>query len=234
MAGPRTPPAPPAAAPTPDGSAAAARLWWLVGGLWLGYLVADLAGVSGPVHTVAKGLLMPSLLLWLVAALGAATPRLLAAGLVLATVGDVGLEYDATFLIGMAGFFAMQVCYVVGFVGLGAWPRVRASWGVALGYLAFWVAANAVLGPRLGELRIPIAVYSLALCVMATVAAGVDRRVGLGGLMFLVSDMLIGLDLADLGFPGRGLVVMLLYLGAQYAITTGWARHVDPGVRVPV
>lgn len=233
MTGPRTPRAVPAAT-TPASRGAAARLWWLVGGLWLGYLLLDLAGVGGPVHTLVKGLLMPSLLLWLVASLGAATPRLLAAGLVLATVGDVGLEYDATFLVGMAGFFAMQVCYVVGFLGLGAWPRVRASWGVALGYLAFWVAANAVLGPRLGELRIPIAVYSLALCVMATVAAGVGRRVGLGGLMFLVSDMLIGLDLADLGFPGRGLVVMLLYLSAQYAITTGWARHVDPAIRLPV
>jgi uncharacterized membrane protein YhhN len=208
-------------------------VWMIITALWLGYLAMDAFGVSGPVHTLVKGLLMPSLLLWVVVALGPAAPRLLVAGLVFATIGDVGLEFDALFLVGMAGFFSMQVCYVLGFIGMGAWPAVRRSWAVAAGYLAFWVAANAVLGPRLGELRIPILLYSLALCVMATFAAGVDRRIGLGGLLFLISDMLIGVDLADLGFPGRGMVVMVTYLAAQYLIATGWARRVDPMVIVP-
>ena len=80
---------------------------------------------------------------------------------------------------------------------------VRRTWPIAAGYLAFWVGANAGARPRLGDLRVPVLIYSLALCVMATFAAGVDRRVGLGGLLFLISDMLIGVDLADLGFPGR-------------------------------
>jgi uncharacterized membrane protein YhhN len=208
--------------------------WVVVGVLWAAYLIIDAVGATGASHTAVKGLLMPSLLIWVVLALGAAAPRLLVVGLAFATLGDVGLEFDALFLVGMAGFFAMQVCYVLGFIGMGAWPRVRHNWTVAAGYLVFWVAANAVLGPRLGELRIPILIYSLALCVMATFAAGVDRRVGLGGLLLLISDMLIGVELADLGFPGRGLIVMVTYLAAQYLIATGWARRVDPDVLVPV
>jgi uncharacterized membrane protein YhhN len=194
-----------------------------------------LVALGGPeaVRIVIKGLLMPSLLLWVLVALGPAAPRLLVAGLVLATVGDIGLEFDATFLLGMAGFLAMQVCYVLGFIGLGAWPAVRRNWPIALGYLAFWVGANLVLGPRLDDLRIPILVYSLGLCVMAVFAAGVGRRVGTGGLLFLISDMLIGLQLADLDFAGRGVVVMLTYLPAQYLIATGWARRVRPDVPVP-
>jgi uncharacterized membrane protein YhhN len=208
--------------------------WVIIGVLWLGYLLMDVAGATGPAHTAVKGLLMPSLLIWVVLALGAAAPRLLVAGLALATIGDVGLEFDALFLVGMAGFFGMQVCYVLGFIGMGAWPRVQRAWPIAAGYLAFWVAANAVLGPRLGDLRVPILIYSLALCVMATFAAGVDRRIGLGGMLFLISDMLIGVELADLGFPGRGLVVMVTYLTAQYLIATGWARRIDPDVLVPV
>lgn len=206
----------------------------MVGIVWAGYMVLNLIGASGPIHTFVKGLLMPALLGWVMVALGAAAPRLLVAGLVLATVGDVGLEFDSTFLIGMAGFLAMQVCYVLGFIGMGAWPRVRRTWGIGAGYLAFWVAANALLGPHLGDLRLPILAYSLALCVMATFAAGVDRRIGLGGLLFLISDMLIGVGLADLGFPGRDTVVMVTYLAAQYLIATGWARRVDSQVVVPV
>lgn len=208
--------------------------WVVVGVLWVGYLLMDALGAAGPSHTAVKGLLMPSLLIWVVLALGAAAPRLLVGGLAFATLGDVGLEFDALFLVGMAGFFTMQVCYVLGFIGMGAWPRVRHNWAIAAGYLIFWVAANVALGPRLGDLRIPILIYSFALCVMATFAAGVDRRIGVGGMLFLVSDMLIGVDLADLGFPGRGMVVMVTYLAAQYLIATGWARRVDPDVLVPL
>jgi uncharacterized membrane protein YhhN len=202
--------------------------------LWGAYLVMDAVGATGPSHTVVKGLLIPSLLIWVVVALGSAAPRLLVSGLAFATLGDVGLEFASLFLVGMAGFFAMQVCYVLGFIGMGAWATVKRHWLIAAGYLGFWLAANAVLGPRLGEYRIPILIYSLALCVMATFAAGVDRRVGVGGLLFLISDMLIGVDLADLGFPGRGMVVMITYLAAQYLIATGWARRVDPDVLVPI
>jgi uncharacterized membrane protein YhhN len=215
-------------------AARAGRVWALVAALWAAYLVLDLLAGPEALRILMKGLLMPSLLLWVLVALGPAAPRLLVAGLVLATVGDVGLEFDSTFLVGMAGFLAMQVCYVLGFIGLGAWPAVRRNWPIAAGYLAFWVVVNLVLGPRLGDLRIPILVYSLALCVMAVCAAGVDRRVGTGGLLFLVSDMIIGLDLADLDFAGRASVVMVTYLAAQYLIATGWARRVRSDVVVPV
>ena len=66
------------------------------------------------------------------------------------------------------------------------------------------------------------------------VAAGVDAQVGLGGLLFLVSGMLIGLDLADLDFAGRGAVGMVTYLAAQYLLVTRWARHVRRDAPVPV
>ena len=208
--------------------------WVVVGVLWTAYLIMDATGAAGLSHAAVKALLMPSLLVWVVLALGADAPRLLVVGLAFATVGDVGLECDALFLVGMGGFLAMQVCYVLGFIDMGAWPNVRRNWTIAAGYLVFWAAANALLGPRLADLRVPILIYSLALCVMATFAAGVDRRVGLGGMLFLVSDMLIGVDLADLDLPGRVLIVMVTYLAAQYLIATGWARQIDPDVLVPV
>ncbi len=117
--------------------------------------------------------------------------------------GDVGLEFDILFLVGMAGFLAMQVCYVLGFLGLGAWPSVRRRWAVAVGYLAFWVARQRGARPRLGDLRRPDPRLQPRACAsMATFAAGVDRRVGLGGLLFLISDMLIGVDLAGPRIPG--------------------------------
>jgi uncharacterized membrane protein YhhN len=219
---------------SPPRAGGTAWMWVVVGVAWSAYLVLDLIPAADTARILVKAVLMPCLLLWVLVSLGGSAPRLLLAGLALATVGDVGLEFDATFMIGMAGFLAMQVCYVLGFIGLGAWPAVRRRWPIAAGYLAFWMAVNAVLGPLLEDLRIPILVYSLALCVMAVFAAGVDSRVGVGGLLFLVSDMLIGLDLAGLGFPGRGLVVMVTYLAAQYLIATGWVRRLRPEVPLPI
>ena len=44
----------------------------------------------------------------------------------------------------------------------------------------------------LGPLRLPVLGYSLALCLMAAAATGVSARVAVGGALFLVSDLLIG------------------------------------------
>jgi uncharacterized membrane protein YhhN len=105
---------------------------------------------------------------------------------------------------------------------------------VAIAYLLVGVGANVALWPHLGDLAVPVLIYSTAILTMAALASGVANRVGLGGALFVISDALIGVDKAGAGFPGRGLIVLLTYFAAQYLITTGWARRVDPDVLVPV
>jgi uncharacterized membrane protein YhhN len=73
-------------------------------------------------------------------------------------------------------------------------------------------------------------VYGLALFAMASLAACRDGLLGLGGLVFAVSDVLLGLGAAGLGFAGRDVVVMVTYAVAQavivlrYAALTGGRR----------
>ncbi|MFN8148932.1 MAG: lysoplasmalogenase family protein [Candidatus Nanopelagicales bacterium] len=71
---------------------------------------------------------------------------------------------------------------------------------------------------------------------MATLSLGVSTRVGIGGVLFLVSDLLIGLGAADIQVPLRGLLVMATYAIAQLLIVTGWVEKVDEwdGVDEPV
>ena len=79
--------------------------------------------------------------------------------------------------------------------------------------------------------------YSLALVVMAACAVATgDRLVGVGGVLFLVSDLLIGLRAADVSIPASGVLVMSTYAAAQVLITVGWvalvrSRH---GAQQPV
>ncbi len=206
--------------------------WAVVGASWSIYLVMQVTGFDGPLRLVAKGTLMATLLAWVLVALGARAARWLVAGLGFAVLGDVLL--DVRFEVGMLGFLLMQLSYIMGFLGLGAWTGLRSRWPIAVAYAALGLGVNVALGPKLGELAIPVLVYSTAILTMAALASGVDRRVGLGGVLFVISDALIAVDKAGAGFPGRGLIVLVTYLAAQYLIATGWARRVDPDVLVPV
>lgn len=206
--------------------------WLLVGVLWVVYLLLSAIDAAQWIQHVAKWMLMPALLLWVVVALGPAAPRWLVAGLVFATVGDIAILY--VFEFGILGFLVMQVCYTVGFLGLGAWGALQRRWTPAVVYAAIWLAVNVGLGPQFGDLRIPVLVYSAAICTMASLATGVSTRVGIGAALFLVSDMFLAFGEADIDFAGRSAIVMPTYLAGQYLIATGWARRVDPDVLVPM
>ena len=104
---------------------------------------------------------------------------------------------------------------------------LRRRWWVVVGAVVLWGALNLLLGPSLGELRVPLAVYSAALITMATLACAVSAVVGAGGVLFLVSDLMIGADAAGIDLPARGFLVMATYIAAQLLIATGWLAAQD-------
>jgi uncharacterized membrane protein YhhN len=220
----------------PEGAPITAeQAWAVVAALWTAYLILVILDVGDRVHLVAKALLMPSLMIWVVVALGQEAPGLLLGGLAMATAGDIGMDFEPPAMFaGIAGFLGMQVAYSAGFLRMGALPVLRDRWPIPAGYLGLWAAANLVLGPRLGELRVPVLVYSLALCTTAALAVGTDRRIALGGAVFLGSDLLIGVRRSGLAFRQDHLVVMVTYLASQYLIASGWARRVRPELALPV
>jgi uncharacterized membrane protein YhhN len=123
------------------------------------------------------------------------------------------------FLVGMGCFLGTQVSFLVAFLGRG-----RPGAVVVVLYGLLWGVLNALLWGQLGSLRVPILVYSLALTAMAACATRVSPRVAAGAALFLLSDLLIGVGAAGLGFAGRDLVVMATYAAALLLIATGWVR----------
>ncbi|BBH70333.1 hypothetical protein ACTI_70180 [Actinoplanes sp. OR16] len=171
---------------------------------------------------IAKPLLAP-LLIWHL--LQHRRPDLVTAALAFATLGDVALLIpgQAPFLIGMLFFLGTQICLLVAFLRR-ARPRPIPSAVFAL----LWAAANALLWGSLGALRVPVLLYSLALTAMAAAATGVNRLVAAGGTLFLISDLLIGLDAAGTTLPAHGVLVMSTYAAALALITVGWLRPSPP------
>ncbi|MET7620593.1 lysoplasmalogenase [Streptomyces sp. NPDC005408] len=165
---------------------------------------------AGAGHQIAKPLLMPLLAAHVYARGG---PRLLVAALLCGWGGDVFLlsSADLAFLLGMGCFAAGHVCYLVLFGKGRTHPGLGILYGIAL------VGAVAALWPDLpSDLRIPVAGYSVLLTAMAYRSSRLGLLVGLGGALFLLSDMLIATGVAHWPqLPRPDFWIMLTYLCAQ-------------------
>ncbi|MFC8448076.1 lysoplasmalogenase [Kitasatospora sp. NPDC057223] len=151
-------------------------------------------------------------------------PKLLAPALLLSAGGDILLQAggDTAFLAGMGSFAAAHVCYVTMFVQRGALDDRRRTAVVAAAYAVAWAVLVGRLWPGLGDLRIPVAVYSLLLTSTAVTSARLGWRTGLGGALFLLSDTLIATQLADWReLPGHEFWIMATYVVAQYLLMSG-------------
>ncbi|MCC9706202.1 lysoplasmalogenase [Streptomyces sp. MNU76] len=191
-------------------------------GVVVGVDLGSLAAGFDVGHLVAKSLLMPLLAVY---AYTRGAPRPLIVALLFGWGGDVLLLSDAepAFLAGMASFAAGHVCYLVLFAGLGKPGRraYGAAFGVAYG-LALVVAVASLWPVLPAELRLPVAGYSALLTTMAWAATRLGLVAGLGGALFVVSDMLIATGVAEWPQPPRpDLWIMLTYLAAQYLLTRG-------------
>lgn len=176
-----------------------------------------------------KPLLMPMLILLVIASGGLAYhhARLMVLGLAAATIADVALLIpgQTTFLTGMGFFLLMQACYIRVFIGLDAWSGITGRpWVVAVPATVL-VLFFVPLWTTLGQLAVPMLVYGTALAAMAVCAIGLSKRTGIGGVLFLISDLLIGINIADLDFPGRSPIIMTTYIAAQYLLVTGWLHR---------
>ncbi|MEV7012917.1 lysoplasmalogenase [Streptosporangium sp. NPDC051022] len=190
-------------------------VFWICSVVHLALVAAD----TGLTASVTKALLMPLLAAWVLAQGG---PRLVAAALLLSCGGDVALEIDGFFIAGMALFAGAHVCYVTYFLREGALGGLRRRPVVPAVYAVVWAGLVFLLWPGLGDLRLPVAGYSLLLTATAVTAAGLGPRIGAGGALFLLSDTLIAFDLAGLPLPPmNGLVVMATYIAAQYLLASG-------------
>ncbi|MFC9328058.1 lysoplasmalogenase [Kitasatospora sp. NPDC057015] len=185
----------------------------------LGAILTDSPGLQ---HAT-KPALMPLLAAHTLAGAERA-PRLLAPALLLSAGGDILLQVggDTAFLAGMGSFAAAHVCYVTMFVRRGALDDRRRTALVAAAYATAWAVMVTSLWPGLGDLRIPVAVYSLLLTSTAVTSARLGWRTGLGGALFLLSDTLIATQLAKWReLPGHEFWIMATYIAAQYLLASG-------------
>lgn len=136
---------------------------------------------------------------------------------------------DTSFLL-MVGFFLLaQLVYVV-----ALWPyRYTSLLRRPLAVLPYVVAALGIIvlcAPRAGVLLPAVAVYAIAIVMMAVLATGLGRLAGIGAVVFVVSDALIALRaFGVLAVPGHDFWVMSTYIAAQTMLVLAIRRRARDG-----
>lgn len=194
---------------------------------------------------VSKPLLLTVLSLWFyleVRPLRSKTARLILAGLVFSIGGDTLLMFvengprdEKFFLLGLGSFLIAQLCYLIGFASYPGASRKglviqKPLW--AIPFIGYLLGIIGLLWPNIPlPMRIPVAIYSLAIVGMATAAFNLRLLlsqkvfIGLmaGVLLFVLSDSLIALNrfmAESFAIPYPRISIMLTYLLGQYLIAS--------------
>ncbi len=172
---------------------------------------------------------LTTILILLIAAIGQAPPsaayqRTIVIGLVFSLIGDVLLVLPGDlFLPGLVSFLVAQVCYTIAFVRVGGF--YRSLWAF-VPFVGLGVLMIAIYWPHLDGLVGPVAVYMLAILIMAWQALGQWRQTGerrallafAGALFFVASDATLGLNRFGYPFASSPVVVLGTYYLGQWLI----------------
>ncbi|CAN5304677.1 hypothetical protein BH10ACI1_BH10ACI1_22850 [soil metagenome] len=161
--------------------------------------------------------------------------------LVLSWFGDIFLLFDKQnprfFIFGLSSFLLAHLCYIVYF------SRIRKQNGVdfspkiltSLGILTYVVSLFLLLAPNLGNLQIPVIVYSLTLAAMLLSSIHAfnfkkhyfGKLCVAGTMLFVVSDSLLSINRFVQPFEFASILIMLTYAVAQFLITVGALRNLE-------
>ena len=187
---------------------------------------------------LTKPLLLPLLMVFVLVEVGwNADPsiKFLVIGQFFSLLGDVALMFDGDlwFGLGIFMFLITHIFYIIGFFKLGARAAMQDRRWVLFVYPAFCIIANPALWSGLGPLRFPLIIYSAFLVAMALCSMSLGTLFGIGGTLFMISDLLIGETVAYGKFTGSGVLIMSTYIVGQALIAYCWTRRVKESDKPP-
>lgn len=170
---------------------------------------------------------MVLLIFYAVKSLNKKGSSLFIAGLIFSAFGDFFLDYDRVnwFLFGLGAFFIAHLCYLFALT-----PVKKQNLSFVSLYSVYGIAIFSVIAGGLGELFIPVLAYMSILLLMAIttlISTKSNKWLIVGGLSFVLSDSLIGLDKFYQPIVGAHFFIMASYYFAQYALYRGFLLSED-------
>jgi uncharacterized membrane protein YhhN len=186
---------------------------------------------------ITKFLLVPSLTLWLWMSRKKNSAFLLLA-LAFSWFGDILLMFQTQpifFILGLGSFLIAHVFYITTFhqatdkPDKGLLYKLVTAGAVILCVVGFL----GLIGPSLGEMRVPVYAYAAAIGSMLWAALNRYKKtspksfvlVTFGAFLFVFSDAMIAWNKFVGPFWNAGLLIMLTYIAAQTLIVSGLLKH---------
>ena len=151
---------------------------------------------------------------------------LVIAGLILGAAGDVLLELEGLFIVGLLSFLLGHVAYILAFLQ----DSRKLFAGKALIAYAYGAVMFAVLltAGELGAMTIPVAAYVIVICTMLwrglsrLGVPGIKPRSAqagaIGSVLFTISDTVLAFTMFVAPIPLSSRIIMLTYWGGQFGV----------------
>ena len=142
-------------------------------------------------------------------------------GLIASAFGDFFLDYDRInwFIFGLGSFLVAHVLYIF---SMKPFQKTRIIL-IAL-YLVYGIGMFVLISAGLDELFIPVFVYMSVLLIMGIttlVSTKSNKWLIIGGISFVFSDSLIGIDKFYSTIPNASFMIMISYYFAQLSLVKG-------------
>jgi uncharacterized membrane protein YhhN len=150
--------------------------------------------------------------------------RYFIAGLIFSVLGDFFLDYDRVnwFVFGLGAFLAAHLCYIKSLM-----PLDKKRIVIAMLYTLYGVGVFVLISSGLEALFAPVLLYMsvlLGMAIATLVSKNTNSWLVVGGLSFVLSDSLLGIDKFYSSIPHATLFIMSSYYFAQYALMKGYFR----------
>lgn len=208
--------------------------WRILYGVATAVLLTGLALDLKLLYIFVKPLLMILLLLYFVTSTRAypGWRRLVVLALVFSWAGDVFLISGDWFVAGLSSFLIAHIFYIAAYQKTGAAKGVLRP-VVIIQFAFFGMLLMWLIYPGLNDLKAPVFIYALVLLTMGMWACkrrdGTNeasyRLVASGAVLFVLADSLIAVHRFAFTIPAERLLVMSIYLTAQYLIVRGLIKH---------
>lgn len=157
---------------------------------------------------------------------------LLFLALIFSWFGDILLLFAGDnskyFILGLLSFLTAHIFYISLFRLLKTYQdKGDKNILVYVFVCLYGITLLFVLFPHLGEMKIPVIIYAVVICVMLITAVFTARRFEAknswvltgGAIAFVLSDSMLAINKFSTPFLGASFLIMLSYLYAQYSIT---------------
>ena len=151
--------------------------------------------------------------------------KLFVTGLLASLCGDFFLGYDGLnwFVFGLASFLIAHLFYITSLLPTTL-SMIKRRLPAILAYVAFSLSMFNIIAPGLDKLFIPVLIYVIVLLLMG-ISTLISKKTNLwlilGGLSFIVSDTLLGVNKFYTPIPYSHFLIMLTYYFAQFALVKG-------------